>query len=120
MEPALIGCRTLLTDETVYLIGGQNKEGQFSNKVYKVSRANPNKLEEVITLKQARTGGFVLNVGGNKVVIVGGSQTPLLEAYTFDNKGWVEIKGTESLSASFFAQLKCYTTDERLHSCCSA
>jgi hypothetical protein len=120
MNPPLIGSRLLVANEVVFVIGGQTIDGKFSNKVYKISRSNPTKMEEVLTLKQPRTGGFVLKIGTNKVAILGGSETPLLEAYTYSETGWQEIKGTDSLSASFFSQLKCYTTDERLYSCCSA
>lgn len=120
MNPLLIGSRILVTKETVFLVGGQNAQGQPSNKVYSLSRSNPTALKEVITLKQARISPMLVSIGGNKVAVLGGSEQPLMEAFTYNDLSWQAINGTEKLSASFFAQLRCYTTDERLNSCCTA
>lgn len=97
--------------DNVYLIGGQCEKNLPNKGIYKVSKSNPQKLEKVAELIEPRVDPIVMLVG-TQIVVVGGSDKPRLEA--FDSTTWKPITGLEAKSASFFTQLRCYTTDLKL------
>lgn len=111
MEPALSGSGSIVLGDNVYLFGGQCDKDIPNKGIYKISKSNPQKLEKVAELIEPRVDPIVMLVG-NQIVVVGGSDKPRMEA--FDSTTWKPITGLDAKSASFFAQLRCYTSDLKL------
>lgn len=111
MEPALNGSGSIVLGDNVYIFGGQCEKHLPNKGVYRVSKSNPQKLEKVAELIEPRVDPIVMLVG-TQIVVVGGSDKPRLEA--FDSATWKPVTGLEAKSASFFAQLRCYTNDLKL------
>lgn len=111
MEPALSGSGSIVLGDNVYLFGGQCDKDIPNKGIYKISKSNPQKLEKVAELIEPRVDPIVMLVG-NQIVVVGGSDKPRMEA--FDSTTWKPVTGLDAKSASFFAQLRCYTSDLKL------
>lgn len=111
MEPALNGSGSIVLGDNVYLVGGQCEKDLPNKGIYKVSKSNPQKLDKVADLIEPRVDPIVMLVG-TQIVVVGGSENPRMEA--FDSTTFKPVTGLEAKSASFFAQVKCYTSDLKL------
>ena len=111
MNPPMHGCATYEYNEWVYLIGGVDSLFKSSDIIYRLSRDNPVRMEKFHTMKAKRSFPKAFRVGG-KIVIIGGSLPPLIEAYHEDS--FKEDDTVKAKSDSFFYQLRSYTTDLKL------
>lgn len=111
MTPALSGANCYETDKDVFIIGGQDLKDKATNLISKVQRVNPTSIEKAAFMQVPRVDAFAFTLD-NKIVIMGGSEKPLIEA--FDPKNLQPEKGLEAKSDAFFKQLACYTGDFKL------
>lgn len=71
-------------------------------------------MMKVKEMKVARVDPLVM-ILGNKLVVIGGAKTPIIEA--FDTNTFAEVTGLADKSASFFHLLSCCTSDVKLENC---
>lgn len=111
MTPALNGAVCYYVDEWVYIFGGQDSSNKAINLISKVKKSDATGMEKAGVMQLPRVNPFAFNLDG-KIVVMGGSEKPLIEA--FDEKTLEPEKGIEKKSAAFFFQLACYTSDLKL------
>lgn len=111
MTPPLNGANCYESGNDVYIIGGQDSKDKSTNLISKVQRVNPTSIEKAGYMQVPRVDAFAFTLD-NKMVIMGGSQKPLIEIY--EPKTLQPEKGLEAKSESFFKQLACYTGDLKL------
>ncbi len=115
MRPALNGAVIHHVDNVIYVFGGQDTNDNPQSAIYRIDANHPSTMERIPTqMKVGRVDPFVFNVG-SKVVVMGGSEQPLMEI--FDSKTLQPEADVEAKSESFFHQLSNYTTDLKLENC---
>lgn len=111
MTPALSGSTCYYVDEWVYIFGGQDSSDRATNLISKIKRATATGIEKAGYMQVPRVDPFAFTLD-SKIVLMGGSDKPLIEV--FDEKTLKPETGIEKKSASFFHQLSCYTGDLKL------
>lgn len=111
MEPALSGAAIVAHKNWVYIVGGQGQDDVSVNSIYRIDRFNPTSMVLAASMKAFRVDPFAF-IQGKNLVVMGGSDEGLMEAFDAETLKPVENIGLKS--QSFFKQLECYTTDVRL------
>jgi hypothetical protein len=114
MNPALSGAQPYESDEWVYFAGGQDHADKATNVISKVKKVDPTTVERAGLMRVPRVDPFFFKVG-DKLVIMGGSEKPLMEVFTEQLQPLGEAG--DAVSHLFFSQLACYTTDTKLENC---
>lgn len=115
MNPALNGASLHQTDHHVYLFGGQDSNDMPTTAIYKIDANNPTAMERFSSsMRIARVDCFVFRLA-DKVIVLGGSDQPLMEC--FEGPNLTAVAGIEHKSESFFHQLSNYTSDLKLENC---
>lgn len=111
MNPPLTGAEVYEYKDWIYVVGGLGADNKPSDTIYRLSRDNPVRMDKFKTMKVPRVNCKAFKVG-KKLVIMGGSAVPLIEAYDEDTLN--EDASVKPKSESFFHQLACYTSDLKL------
>lgn len=115
-DQPLAGTGVCEVGDDVYLFGGMSGTGVPSGSIFKVSKSNPTKLVSAGTMKNPRGRSFVFK-SGKHIVVIGGSDRPLMEVFDVAPTGLTAVAGFEAKSSFFFTGLLNHTTDVKLEAC---